>query len=261
LSEKCHRADEEQHQVTLTHAFDMATTEVTQEQFQTVMGYNPAAEDPLSKGPNIAVMWVSWHDAAHYCNELSTLNGLETCYNCSPKDKGLECEEKAAFQNNAFYRCQGYRLPTEAEWEYAYRAGSTTAYYNGPSTVCDKEDPLASQIGWYFDNVSLSSFGPQPVAQKKPNAWGLFDMAGNLYEWTQDWLITDKPDYSEGKRVVVDPYISFPKINAPKLKDKMKCNRGGAFNSPSDALRASFRGSGYVHERAADMGFRCVRTR
>ena len=147
-------SDETQHQVTLTQDFYMMTTEVTQTQWEAVMGSNPSYYD--SCGGDCPVETVSWNDIQDFIAALNAMDG------------------------------RIYRLPTEAEWEYAARAGTTTAFYNGriTETGCTPLDPNLDAIGWYCGNADSTT---HPVAQKQPNAWGLYDMSGNVYEWCQDW--------------------------------------------------------------------------
>jgi formylglycine-generating enzyme required for sulfatase activity len=137
------------HKVTLTKPFELGVHEVTQQQYGKVMGSKPSK----FKEPQNPVEMVSWDDAVEFCRRLSELP-----------------EEKAAGHV--------YRLPTEAEWEYACRAGTTTIYSFG-----DSESELGD-YAWYDDN---SGNTPHPVGGKKPNGWGLYDMHGNVYEWCQDW--------------------------------------------------------------------------
>jgi formylglycine-generating enzyme required for sulfatase activity len=204
-SEGCHNATETQHQVALTSAYQIQSTEVTQSQFESVMGYNPSnfsisgAGSPC--GGSCPVENVNWHEAVAYTNTLSQMTGLESCYTCTGSGPAVSCAPKATFVGSAIYSCKGYRLPTEAEWERAYRAGTTSAYYagnNDPAKCgdCSTPEPLLAGIAWYCANSNGST---HPSAQKIPNAWGLFDMAGNVQEWCHDWYDT----YPSG--VVVDP--------------------------------------------------------
>lgn len=149
--------DETQHHVTLTKPFYMQTTEVTQAQWETVMGSNPSSNQGCSTCP---VETVSWDDVQSYITKMN-------------------------------HRGEGtYRLPTEAQWEYAARAGSTTPFYNGgiasyPDMEVCNFDANLNAIAWYCYNAG--EHGPSPVAGKTPNHWGLFDMSGNVGEWCQDF--------------------------------------------------------------------------
>ena len=141
------------HQVTLTNAFYMGKTEVTQAQWTAKMGSNPSFFSGYTNSPSFPVERVSW--------------------------------DMVASGSTSFMDKTGLRLPTEAEWEYAYRAGTTTAFhrYTGQPNGFN-DDTLVDQIAWYNNG---SNANPQAVAQKAPNGLGLHDMAGNVYEWCQDW--------------------------------------------------------------------------
>jgi formylglycine-generating enzyme required for sulfatase activity len=153
-------SDEVQHQVTLSRDFWLKATEVTQGEWRALMGSNPSRFSAC--GDACPVEQVSWSDAVDYVNALSRSVGLAECYGGSGWDRtfvGLSC--------------RGFRLPTEAEWEYAARAGTTGERYG----------PLDA-IAWYEGN---SGGRTQPVRGKQANAWGLYDMIGNVWEWTHDW--------------------------------------------------------------------------
>jgi hypothetical protein len=141
------------------------TTPVTQELYQKVMGVNPSKQ----KNPQAPVAGVQWSDAARFCNKCSEAEGLEPCYD----PKTWACNESAP----------GYRLPTQMEWELACRAGSSGRFPFGDD---------ASQLGRYAWTKANSEGKIHPVGQKEPNAWGLYDMLGNVWEWTNDWSDGEK---------------------------------------------------------------------
>jgi len=148
------RPDETQHEVTLTEGYYMQTTPVTQGQWEAVMGYNPSHFDDC--GDDCPVAPLTWDDVQDFITALNALEGTTR-----------------------------YALPTEAQWEYAARAGSTTAFANGPITETGSGyDPVLDSMGWYAYN---SKNRTHPVGQKDPNAWGLYDMHGNVWEWVADW--------------------------------------------------------------------------
>ena len=161
------QSDEKQQWVTLTNGFYMQTTEVTQGQWKAVMGVPPLYI--IKCNDNCPVERVSWNDAQEFIHKLNKLEGTHN-----------------------------YRLPTEAEWEYAARAGSKTAFANGDISILDcGYDLTLNEIGWYCGNSK--TYPHHPVAQKNPNAWGLYDMHGSVSEWCMDWY----GDYSAGS--VTDP--------------------------------------------------------
>jgi formylglycine-generating enzyme required for sulfatase activity len=165
------------HQVTLTQPFELSVYEVTQEQYEAVMETNPSD----FKGKQNPVENVSWYDAVEFCRKLSA----------------MPAEKSAGYV---------YRLPTEAEWEYACRAGTTTDY-----SFDDSESDLG-EYAWCRENSDGTT---HPVGQKKPNAWGLYDMHGNEYEWCQDWY----GDYPSGS--VTDP--------TGPASGNFRCLRGGSY--------------------------------
>jgi sulfatase modifying factor 1 len=180
--------------------------EVTQSEYEK-LGRIEAFPNPSHfKGPDLPVEQVTWPQAARFCNARSRLEGLKPCYN---EDTGT-CD----FQAN------GYRLPTEAEWEYACRAGTDTDYSFG-------NDPR--QLGgfaWFADNSGKKT---HPVGQKKPNPWGLFDMHGNVAEWCND--VYDKHYYQ-----------ASPGQNPRGPADgKEYVLRGGSWKSAAEAAQASYR--------------------
>jgi len=205
-------SDETQHEVTLTEGYYMQTTEVTQGQWQAVMGENPSYFDNC--GENCPVENVSWNDAQDFIDELNTMG------------EGI------------------YRLPTEAEWEYAARAGSTTAFANGQITETEcGHDPNLDAMGWYCGN---SEDKTHPVAQKQANAWGLYDMHGNVWEWCQDW----NESYPPGP--VTDP--------VGPSSGTFHVIRGGSWHHYASYCRSDYRSfMSYPGSRFYFNGFRLVR--
>ncbi len=166
---------ETQHPVTLTNPFLMQASEVTQAQWQSLMGNNPSNHTRCDQCP---VEMVSWWDTLAYANALSLREGLEPCYTVqctgSPGTANYNCADvtvNAPEQNP--YLCEGYRLPTAAEWQYAGRAGVYGPYNDGSDSP--------HNVGWTFPFANSET---HPVKLKQPNNWGLYDMHGNVWEWT-----------------------------------------------------------------------------
>lgn len=215
------------HKVKLT-AFLMDKFEVTQEMFAKAQVPNPSHWNENPKRP---VERVRWQDAKQYCNERSLLEKLKPCYD----EKTWECD----------YTADGYRLPTEAEWEYACKAGADSAYDFGQA------DKLR-QYAWFGENAGEQTHA---AGQKKPNRWGLYDMYGNVSEWCED--VYSPTYYKESPP-------SDPGGPPNPGKDVKRVMRGGNWKSSADMCRASFRQGQKTGDTDACFytdycGFRCVR--
>jgi formylglycine-generating enzyme required for sulfatase activity len=256
MSDPCRDIEAPPHPVELTRKYWMATSEVTQAEFLSVMGFNPATFSAAGSGankdcPSCPVESVSWDEATGYCNELSLLNEVTPCYKCQGEGPTYYCTPQGEYSGAKIVNCPGYRLPTEAEWEHAYRAGATTAFYNGPITSCDGPDALADKIAWYSPHGTKLLKRPQPVRAKLPNKWGLYDMAGNVQEWTLDWY-QPWPIQPRNPPVVVDP-VNLDTGTIPTGH----VIRGGDYSLTPSWIRSSARLS---FDRAVSVvGFRCIR--
>ncbi|MBN1592406.1 MAG: formylglycine-generating enzyme family protein [Candidatus Coatesbacteria bacterium] len=217
-------------------AFSISRTEVTEKQWEDVMGWNPCY---YSLGDDHPVEFVTWFDCIDFCNKLSESEGLGKCYRIT--DILYNGDHIVAASVTCDFAENGYRLPTEAEWEYACRAGTTTRYYTG-----DSEEDL-SREGWYDGN---SIFRKHEVVHKEANAWGLYDMHGNVYEWCWDWHSLDY----YGSRPDPD---SDPK--GPDSGSYRVC-RGGAWDFSARYCRSADRYSFSPNYSNSDLGLRLVRS-
>ena len=201
-SEAGRRDNETQHRVQITQPFYLSVHEVTQAQYVRVMGNNPSS----SKGDTKPVEMMSWNDAVEFCRKLSEQEGVE------------------------------YRLPTEAEWEYACRAGTTTTY------SFRDDDSQLGKYAWYGDNAGGET---HVVGQKLPNTWGLYDINGNVDEWCQDW-------YAKYDGDKIDP--TGPASGVYRVL------RGGQFGDPPVVVRSAYRGNHHPNLRVHLVGCRLART-
>lgn len=210
---------EDRHEVLLTRSFLLGTVPVTQREYRAVLGTNPSR----FQSDDRPVEMVSWFDAVSFCNALSRGEGLEEAYLVKGSDvhwKGLDSP--------------GWRLPTEAEWEYACRAGTTSTHYGN-----------LDDIAWHSGNAGGQT---HPVRQKVPNAWGLYDMLGNVWEWCWD----RRGRYPQGS--VKDP------IGANGGSERV--SRGGSWYDDAEWVRATSRSPhcGDPGRRGDDLGFRLARS-
>jgi formylglycine-generating enzyme required for sulfatase activity len=236
--------DETQHEVTISQSFCIKTTEVMASEWFAVVGNNPSDEPCEGTCP---VENVTWWDAVWYCNQRSVQEALRPCYTlagCS----GLpgyrytfQCSEVTPVGPS----CTGYRLPTEAEWEYAARAGTAAATYNGTSvsTLCETPNPVLDPIAWFCGNRPILSV--QPVKGKRANAWGLYDMLGNVQEWCWDWYGA----YPTG--TLTDP--------TGTTAGTERVGRGGSWANNAYWVRSAVRAKGPPSEGGYRGGFRTIR--
>ncbi len=211
------------HTVTLTRDFLIATYEVTQAQWREVMGTSPSS----FSGDNRPVESVSWYEAVEFCNALSVLEGLEPAY--SGSGDGVVVDLDAT----------GYRLPTEAEWEYAARGGNASGgyTYSGSDTV--------GAVAWYLDNSGSQT---HDVGTKAANELGIYDMSGNVWEWVWDWYDSGYYGASPGS----DP--------AGPATGSYRVLRGGSWSSYATSCRVANRSYDTPSFRNYVIGFRPART-
>jgi formylglycine-generating enzyme required for sulfatase activity len=226
--------------VRFTRGWYAAITETTQEQFQRVMGYNPSAAVVVG-GP---VNGLALLEMMQYCNKLSELEGLTPCYALT--------DVSYVWNNEA----NGYRLPTDAEWEYMARAGDTTVAYGRSEHYTQDDGPervisIIGDIAWFLWNSAdppdySNPKGPFQVALKRPNAWGLYDVLGNVVECVYDQRVQDRKELS------VDP------VGIPGRTENRMPVRGGHFKLTTLGLPWS--GNADVRVKQAVWGFRVVRS-
>jgi formylglycine-generating enzyme len=257
-------SDEVLHPVTLTHDFWISSTEASQGEFEDLMGWNPSSLGGGGTGPELPVTNLSWYDAAAYLNQLTQLESGTPCYLFS----GVTCNDTLAVGNNymacmtathrgiaaatvslngppTVYDCTGYRLPTDAEWVYAARAGTTTATYNGDLDVahlsCESGNAVLNPIAWFCGNTGYQLHAPGSLAA---NAWGLYDMSGNVAEWCYDkWV-----NYGAGP--MTNPVTSPTSVTDCVI-------HGGGFDSEAKYVRVASRG---LSNPADTLGFRSARS-
>ncbi|MBN1270206.1 MAG: formylglycine-generating enzyme family protein [Kiritimatiellae bacterium] len=223
-----HRDDEGQRPVRIGTPLYMAATEVTQGVYEQVMGTNPSF---FAGSSDMPVEYVLWDDAVRFCNELSRREGLALVY--EEAGSGWLCQAQR----------EGYRLPFEAEWEYACRAGTGEALYTGPLTEDEATLRNLWRAAWYVGNAGGR---PRPVGRREPNPWGLYDMLGNVGEWCWDW-------YSARAAPSVDQLFGVH-------ENEGKVVRGGSWYSDPARCRAAYRRRWPPDLPWNSAGFRVVRT-
>jgi formylglycine-generating enzyme required for sulfatase activity len=224
------------HQVTLSKAFYMSDHEVTQKEWVEMMGNNPS----LFKGDDLPVERVSWYDAIEYCNKRSVKEGLTPAYTIDKTRK--DGDNKSTSDDVKWVvtwnkSANGYRLPTEAEWEFAARGGvqSKGWEFAGGADV--------GAVAWYTDN---SGGKTHPVKTKKANEAGLYDMSGNVWEWCWDW----REGYASDSQTDPTGASSGP----------VRVYRGGSWVNDAANARSAYRNYYTPSHRNYALGFRLVRS-
>ena len=225
------------HTVTLS-GFSMAKYQITQAQYRAVTGFNPSYFVLQNEAANCPVETITWFEAAEFCNKLSELEGFAPVYTISSRTPAAGYPVTDA-DVTADWKANGYRLPTEAEWEYAAKGGNGMDRY---FIYSGSDDP---------DEVALYNYGlgssqvTGPVGQKKPNGLGLYDMSGNVWEWCWDWY----GEYSNDWETNPKGSVSGPG----------KALRGGSWSLSEDVIRIAYRNFYIQSITYCYIGFRVVR--
>ncbi|MBU1194637.1 MAG: formylglycine-generating enzyme family protein [Proteobacteria bacterium] len=232
-SEQGRQWNEKQHRVIISKDFYMGETEVTQGQWEKLVGFNPSSYPKMGK--DFPVDTISWDECIEFIRVL-----------------------------NQWENTNKYRLPTEAEWEYACRAGSATAFASGPITApfsCNIPEPSILEMAWYCYNSGLANpsrdFRPHPVKTKLPNAFGLYDMHGNVQEWVQDSC--KRRNFWRTKIGVVTDTYKDNIVDPLNTNGEHKIIRGGGWYQTSKYQRSAYRSLYKPVVKRNSLGFRIVR--
>ena len=236
VNELGRNSNEAQRQVNLS-PFYLAKYEVTQADYEALTGTNPS----YFKGANLPVEKVSWFDAIEYCNKLSEKERLTPAYII---DKGQNPNDPSRWKVTWNRNANGYRLPTEAEWEYACRGGTTSQFNTGNTITSDEANFDGTRP---YNNNPKSSYRQKtiPVGSLAPNSLGLFDMHGNVGEWCWDWnAVYANGELSDPEGAETGSYRVF---------------RGGGWNSSGQFLRSACRSGNAPSSKGDFLGFRLAR--
>ena len=236
---------EHAHEVTLTRPFEIGVGEVSLSSFQDRLGYTP--NDDTMGGDSAAVRWIDWHEAAAFANAVSAELGVDSCYSCVGQGAEVAC----APAGDA-YDCVGFRLPTEAEWEYAARAGSDTAFWWGANLLPGTEE--SCDAGVVLDDASVlddyawycgsSGYQPHEPGLLLANSWGLSDVSGNGYEWVHDG----------------EAELSTVSQTDPVGGSSVGVHKGGSWGSKPENCRHAYRAVTGLDFTSGGLGLRLARS-
>jgi len=242
MGSNSHEPDEKPLHAVTVNDFYIGKYELTQKEWILVMGDNPS----LLKGDDSPIVNISWYDVMIYCNRRSLIENLTPCYSINnstnPSDWGIVPRIKSTIWDSVScnWSANGYRLPTEAEWEYAAKGGnrSRSYIYAGSNEL--------NTVGWFSCNSTVKAHS---VGLKAPNEIGLYDISGNVWEWCWDWH--DKFYYSNS--TPIDP--------KGQMAGTFRILRGGCYNLYENSCRITYRGNNSAQDCSKDLGFRLARSK